>query len=263
MEQSFKSATKNKLQSENDAKYIKRQFSQIDARKSDSKGSPEYNKQKQKIHTTKKPRIYRPYNKSSSKSTNKRGTTRRTFVLQISPHSTLYSEFTDDVVKNINPEHLNKPIEIFKKMGANLIIKKDSIKIQPSQNIKGIKIETDPYPGFPTDLQAQIMALMSIAKGESEIKEKIFENRFLHVPELNRLGAKIALKNDIAHIDGNRKFKGAQVMASDLRASVSLVLAGLCAKGETTINRVYHLDRGYEKIEEILGNCGPKIVRLK
>ena len=148
-------------------------------------------------------------------------------------------------------------------MGANLDVGKNYVKINPSKSINGIKIETNPYPGFPTDLQAQMMALMSLAKGKSEIREKIFENRYLHVPELNRLGADIIVKNDTAIINGNRTFKGAQVMASDLRASVSLVLAGMCAKGITTINRVYHLDRGYEKIEEILGNCGTKIVRLK
>ena len=124
-------------------------------------------------------------------------------------------------------------------------------------------MKTAPYPGFPTDLQAQMMSLMSIAKGDSEIKEEIFENRFMHVSELNRLGAKIKISNDTAYIKGDNKYIGAQVMASDLRASVSLVLAGLCAKGHTIINRVYHLDRGYEKIEETLGLCGPKITRIK
>ena len=104
---------------------------------------------------------------------------------------------------------------------------------------------------------------MSIAKGKSQIKEKIFENRFMHVAELNRLGANITIKNEIAYIEGGKKFKGAQVMASDLRASISLVLAGMCAEGKTTINRVYHLDRGYEKIEETLGKCGPEIKRFK
>ena len=128
---------------------------------------------------------------------------------------------------------------------------------------KGTKLETKPYPGFPTDLQAQMMALMSISNGQSQIKEKIFENRFMHVSELNRLGANIKIKNDTAYIEGEKKLKGAPVMASDLRASVSLVLAGLCAEGETIINRVYHLDRGYEKIEENLGKCGAKITRIK
>jgi len=167
------------------------------------------------------------------------------------------------VVKNINPKHLETPIKILKQMNAKLDIGDNYIKINSTHSIKGATIKTKPYPGFPTDLQAQMMALMSLADGKSEIKENIFENRFLHVPELNRLGADISVKNDIAFINGNREFKGAQVMASDLRASVSLVLAGLSAKGITTINRVYHLDRGYEKIEKTLGNCGPKIERLK
>ena len=172
----------------------------------------------------------------------------------------LKSEFTIDC---INADHLTMPIKILKKMGANIEIKKNKIKILPSSNLKGIKLKTAPYPGFPTDLQAQMMSLMSIAKGDSEIKEEIFENRFMHVSELNRLGAKIKISNDTAYIKGDNKYIGAQVMASDLRASVSLVLAGLCAKGHTIINRVYHLDRGYEKIEETLGLCGPKITRIK
>ena len=166
-------------------------------------------------------------------------------------------------IKNIQPEYIKTPINILKKMGANLKIGIDNIQVKPSKLIKATNITTEPYPGFPTDLQAQIMALMSIAKGNSIIKESIFENRFLHVSELNRLGAKIIVKKDIAYIEGMRKFKGAQVMASDLRASVSLVLAGLCAEGNTIINRVYHLDRGYEKIEKTLGKCGPKIQRIK
>ena len=169
----------------------------------------------------------------------------------------------DFLIKKINPKHLTNVIDVLIKMGANLEIGKDFIKVLKSDLISGIEIETKPYPGFPTDLQAQIMSLMTLANGNSKIKENIFENRFMHVPELNRLGAKIKVKNDEAFIQGNNTFKGAQVMASDLRASVSLVLAGLCAEGETIINRVYHLDRGYEKIEEILGKCGPKIVRLK
>ena len=132
-----------------------------------------------------------------------------------------------------------------------------------TEKLKGIKIKTAPYPGFPTDLQAQIMALMSLASGNSQIKENIFENRFMHVPELNRLGASIRVKKDLAFILGDRKFKGAQVMASDLRASVSLVLAAICADGISEINRVYHLDRGYEKIENTLGRLGPSIKRQK
>ena len=172
----------------------------------------------------------------------------------------LNNKFT---INNIDPSLLSTPIKVLQNMGAKLDIGNDFIKVLPTDTIKGTTVETQPYPGFPTDLQAQIMTLMSIAKGNSQIKEKIFENRFMHVSELNRLGANIKIKNDIAYIEGDRKLKGAQVMASDLRASVSLVLAGLYAEGETTINRIYHLDRGYEKIEEILGKCGPKITRIK
>ena len=166
-------------------------------------------------------------------------------------------------VKEIESKHLKALTSSLKQMGANLKIRKNSIQILKSTNLNGIKIETAPYPGFPTDLQAQIMALMSLVKGNSQIKENIFENRFMHVPELNRLGAKIKVKKDIAYISGNRKLKGAQVMASDLRASVSLVLAALSAEGQSVINRVYHLDRGYEKIENTLGKLGPSIKREK
>ena len=166
-------------------------------------------------------------------------------------------------VKKINPHHLDSLIVALEKMGANLKVKKTSVEILPTEKLQGINIKTAPYPGFPTDLQAQIMALMSIVDGDSEIKETIFENRFMHVPELNRLGADIKVKKETAYIKGNRKFKGAPVMASDLRASVSLVLAALCANGKTVINRVYHLDRGYEKIEKTLGKLGPKIKREK
>jgi len=164
-------------------------------------------------------------------------------------------------VKNFNPKYLISLINILKKMKANLKIENDSIQIMPSKKIIGTSVKTAPYPGFPTDLQAQIMALMSLAKGSSKIIEKIFENRFMHVAELNRLGASIKIKNDTAYIEGNRNFKGAQVMASDLRASVSLILAGLCAEGETVVHRVYHLDRGYEKIEEKLCKYGPIMTR--
>jgi len=166
-------------------------------------------------------------------------------------------------VKEIVSSNLEALTSLLIKMGAKLKVKKTSIQIMPSKKLNGIKIQTAPYPGFPTDLQAQIMALMSLANGNSQIKENIFENRFMHVPELNRLGANIKVKKDIAFISGNRHLKGAQVMASDLRASVSLVLAALCAEGESVINRVYHLDRGYEKIEYTLGNLGPIIKREK
>jgi len=167
------------------------------------------------------------------------------------------------IIRNINPDFLLEPLKILKKMGAKLEIGKNYVKVFKTNKIISTSLETKPYPGFPTDLQAQIMALMSLAEGTSKIKEKIFENRFMHVSELNRLGGNIKIKKDIAYVKGGQRFKGAQVMASDLRASVSLILAGLCAEGQTTINRVYHLDRGYEKIEETLGKCGLKISRFK
>jgi UDP-N-acetylglucosamine 1-carboxyvinyltransferase len=124
------------------------------------------------------------------------------------------------------------------------------------------RIETQPFPGFPTDLQAQLMALMTKAHGTSIIRETIFENRFMHVQELARLGANIQLQGDQATITGVKRLNGAQVMATDLRASVSLVIAGLMAEGTTTINRVYHLDRGFERLEAKLSNCGAQIERI-
>ncbi len=166
-------------------------------------------------------------------------------------------------IKNINTDHLKSLILILKKMNCNFQVLSNSIKVFPNKKLKAANITTAPYPGFPTDLQAQLMALMSIVEGNSQIKETVFENRFMHVPELNRLGAKILVKKDKAYIKGGQKFKAAQVMASDLRASVSLVLAALCAEGKTTINRVYHLDRGYEKIEQGIGKLGVKIKRVK
>ena len=128
--------------------------------------------------------------------------------------------------------------------------------------LKGVDITTEPYPGFPTDLQAQLMAMMSVADGASMITETIFENRFMHVPELCRMGANIAVHGATAMVRGVAALSGASVMATDLRASVSLVLAGLAAEGETIINRVYHLDRGYERLEEKLGACGADIERI-
>jgi UDP-N-acetylglucosamine 1-carboxyvinyltransferase len=125
-----------------------------------------------------------------------------------------------------------------------------------------VDIITEPYPGFATDLQAQVMALMTLAKGTSLIKETIFENRFMHVPELNRMGANITIQGNIAVVRGVPKLQGAPVMATDLRASVSMVLAGLAAEGETIINRVYHLDRGYEHLDEKLKACGANVKRV-
>jgi UDP-N-acetylglucosamine 1-carboxyvinyltransferase len=148
---------------------------------------------------------------------------------------------------------------------AGVSVTKSSEGIRIERNGKGldpVDITTDPYPGFPTDLQAQFMALMTKAKGTSMIRETIFENRFMHVQELARLGADIHLHGDSAEVRGVNKLTGAEVMATDLRASVSLVIAGLAAEGDTTIHRVYHLDRGFEALEEKLGKCGAHIERL-
>ncbi|RZI37872.1 UDP-N-acetylglucosamine 1-carboxyvinyltransferase, partial [Herbaspirillum sp. HC18] len=125
--------------------------------------------------------------------------------------------------------------------------------------LRAVDVETDPFPGFATDLQAQFMALMTMADGESVIRETVFENRFMHVPELARLGADIAVSGREARVRGVERLEGAPVMATDLRASVSLVIAGLAARGETTVNRVYHLDRGFERLEEKLSACGAQI----
>ena len=131
-----------------------------------------------------------------------------------------------------------------------------------NKNIKNINIKTSPYPGFPTDLQAQLMVLLCKSKKLSIIREEIFENRFMHVAELNRMGAKIKTKGNKAFIEGNTNFKSAELMATHLRASVSLILAALIAKGKTTINRIYHLDRGYEEIEKKLRKVGANIKRV-
>ena len=131
-----------------------------------------------------------------------------------------------------------------------------------SADIKAITVTTEPFPGFPTDLQAQMMALLCTARGTSVLEEKIFENRFMHAPELSRMGAQIEVNGGMATVTGVERLKGAPVMATDLRASVSLILAGLAAEGETLVNRVYHLDRGYERVEEKLSNCGAKIERI-
>jgi UDP-N-acetylglucosamine 1-carboxyvinyltransferase len=128
--------------------------------------------------------------------------------------------------------------------------------------IAPVEVTTEPFPGFPTDLQAQLMALVTRAGGTSRIRETIFENRFMHVQELARLGADIHLDGQVATVRGVERLKGAQVMATDLRASVSLVIAGLAAEGETTVNRVYHLDRGFERLEDKLGRCGATVERL-
>ena len=165
-------------------------------------------------------------------------------------------------LKNIDSNLVKKEIEILKKMGVKLNINKNFIEVFKTINIKKINIKTEPYPGFPTDLQAQIMILMTQAKGLSKIKENIFENRFMHVPELKRMGAKIEIRNNIAYISGPHHLTGAEVMATDLRASVSLVLAALIADKRTKINRIYHLDRGYQDLEKKLIKCNARIKRI-
>ena len=165
-------------------------------------------------------------------------------------------------IKNIIPEIIKTEIDILKKIGSKIIIKKNEIQIIGNKKIKNIKIKTAPYPGFPTDLQAQIMVLLCKANGSSIIQENIFENRFMHVAELNRMGAKILTNGNKAIVKGNINFAPAELMATDLRASVSLILAALTARGKSVINRIYHLDRGYEKIEKKLKKVGAKIRRF-
>ena len=166
-------------------------------------------------------------------------------------------------IKNIDPKVMSTEINLLQKMGVDLIKKKNYIIASRSKKLKGANIITKPCPGFPTDLQAQIMILMTKAEGVSTIKENIFENRFMHVPELRRMGARIETKGNRAKIFGKSKLNGAELMATDLRASVCLVLAGLVPSSKTIINRIYHLDRGYEKIETRLSKCGAQIKRLK
>ena len=165
-------------------------------------------------------------------------------------------------IYNVIPHIIKTEIRYLKKIGAKIKIDKNSIHIVGNKNIKNLNIKTAPYPGFPTDLQAQMMVLLCKASKNSLVKENIFENRFMHVAELNRMGAKITIKGNTANIEGNTNFTGAELMATDLRASVSLILAALSAKGKSIINRIYHLDRGYENIEKKLKSVGAKVRRL-
>ena len=165
-------------------------------------------------------------------------------------------------ITNVESKILKSEVEILKKIGAKIILSNNTITISKPKKLKKVNFATKPYPGFPTDLQAQFMVLMSQAEGLSKIKENIFENRFMHVPELKRMGAKIEIKNKTAYIFGPCKLTGAEVMATDLRASVSLVLAGLIADNRTIVNRIYHLDRGYEFLEDKLKKCRADIKRI-
>ena len=165
-------------------------------------------------------------------------------------------------IKNIDPNIIRTEIKTLQKIGARIITKKNELQIIGNKNIKSINFKTAPYPGFPTDLQAQMMVLLCKANKKSIIKEDIFENRFMHVSELNRMGAQISINGNKALVSGNIKFAPAELMATDLRASVSLVLAALTTKGKSVINRIYHLDRGYEDIEKKLKKVGAKIKRI-
>ena len=160
------------------------------------------------------------------------------------------------------PDTIKVIIDKLKKAGANILIKNDIINIEVKSKLDAVNITTNPYPDFPTDMQAQFIALNSISKGKSKVVESVFENRFMHVQELVRMGANIDINGNIATIQGVKELTGAPVMATDLRASASLILAGLVAKGETIVDRIYHIDRGYECIEEKLTKIGANIKRL-
>jgi UDP-N-acetylglucosamine 1-carboxyvinyltransferase len=161
------------------------------------------------------------------------------------------------------PNHLGATINKLRRTGAEIETTTGTIKVSAKDDITSVDVKTQPYPGFPTDMQAQFMVLMSVAKGTSMISETIFENRYIHVSELIRMGADIKVDGNVAIVKGKRNLSGAQVMATDLRASASLILAGLVAEGVTEVNRVYHLDRGYESIEKKFAGLGADIRRVK
>lgn len=169
----------------------------------------------------------------------------------------------DIIIKGCRPEHLDASVMKLKEAGLVFEHVTDGVRVLGPSRPKAADVKTMPYPGFPTDMQAQFMALMSIADGTSIIKEKIFENRFMHVAELRRMGADITVEGGTATVKGIARLKCAPLMATDLRASASLIVAALAAKGETTINRLYHLDRGYEKMEEKLLRLGADVRRVK
>ncbi|MBN8955470.1 MAG: UDP-N-acetylglucosamine 1-carboxyvinyltransferase [Rhizobiales bacterium] len=169
----------------------------------------------------------------------------------------------DVTLQGARPELLQSALDMVAQAGATVTPTNEGIRItRNGAGLSAVNVSTAPFPGFPTDLQAQLMALMTCARGTSRITETIFENRFMHVQELARLGARIHLEGDTATIEGIDRLKGAPVMATDLRASVSLVIAALAAEGETTVNRIYHLDRGFERLEDKLSACGAQIERV-
>ncbi len=167
-------------------------------------------------------------------------------------------------IENLNPKIINTELNLLKKVGAKIKTLENKIFIKGPKKIKSIKnIKTKEYPGIATDLQSQLMVLMCKANGKSTITENIFENRFMHVAELRRLGAKILIRNNKAIVEGNTKFRACPLMSSDLRASIALVLAAIIAEGVSQVDRIYHLDRGAENFEKKLKNIGVKIKRLK
>ena len=169
----------------------------------------------------------------------------------------------DVLLQNARPELLQSALDVLEQTGATITPTNEGIRVvRNGSGLAPVEVSTAPFPGFPTDLQAQLMALMTRARGTSHITETIFENRFMHVQELVRLGARIQLDGETATIEGVDRLKGAPVMATDLRASVSLVIAALAAEGETMVNRVYHLDRGFERLEDKLSRCGAAIERI-
>jgi len=169
----------------------------------------------------------------------------------------------DVVLENTQAELLQTGLDVLTQAGVEITATNSGIRIVRNGAVLApVEVTTAPFPGFPTDLQAQLMALMTRAKGTSRITETIFENRFMHVQELARLGARIHLHGETATVEGVARLRGAPVMATDLRASVSLVIAALAADGDTMVNRVYHLDRGFERLEDKLCACGAKIERI-
>nr|MBP9111679.1 UDP-N-acetylglucosamine 1-carboxyvinyltransferase [Polyangiaceae bacterium] len=170
---------------------------------------------------------------------------------------------SDVRVEGAEIEDLEALVAKMRRAGVLVDVEGRDIRIRREGDLKAVNITTAPHPGFPTDMQAQFLVMMCCARGESVITETIFENRFMHVPELQRMGANISLRGNTAVVQGVDKLVGASVMATDLRASASLIIAGLVADDETEVRRVYHLDRGYEKIEEKLGGLGATIARVK
>jgi UDP-N-acetylglucosamine 1-carboxyvinyltransferase len=166
------------------------------------------------------------------------------------------------LLANAGLEHLGAVVRTLREAGVDIVEEPRGLRVRRLNGLHGADVMTEPYPGFPTDMQAQFMALMAVADGAAMVTETIFENRFMHVPELNRMGARINVHGASAIVRGVPALSGAPVMATDLRASVSLILAGLAARGETVVNRVYHLDRGYEAVERKLAACGVDIERL-